>query len=332
MDEKRRSSNELLVESIKISYTDKEGRNTAKSIHDELYKQLHLKTEAPQKIPTTIAKLGISEILITIILTSIAKDIWDAVLNLLRGVSEAKVLKVGEVYIKVDDNDPGKRFRFHKDTSWGKFLKIIQKYIYQRYKKKGETLMDLIEDRVKIGDKIVNLFEREATFLDIDVVSSANLRKAEQDLAISAYSFEQYYKFVKERVEENNGRVLDAIGDEVMAWFAIANDAVDCALGIFRDRDEFNKTRNRLRNRFQFRIGINTGKALIDIPRGKAFSRGVLDLAGHLQKAADRGTFLISKSTYKKLDDKARFHKSKFLEKDKQWGYVIIDDRIARSI
>jgi class 3 adenylate cyclase len=326
MDEKGRSPNELLIESIKISYTDNEGGRTAKCIHNELYEQLHLKTTPPSKIPTTIAQLGMSEILITIILTSIAKDIYDAVLNYLRAASEAQVLKAGEVHIKFDHNDPGRRFRFHKETGWEKFLKIIQKYINQRYKRKGETLVDLIEDRVRIDDRIVKLFEREATFLDIDVVSSAKLRKAERDLAISAYSFEQYYKFVKKKVGESNGKVLDAIGDEVMAWFDTANDAVDCALRIFKSRDEFNRTRNRLENPFQFRIGINTGKALIDVRRGKAFSRGVLDLAGHLQKASDRGSFLISKSTYEKVEDKARFLKSKFLENDKQWGYIIIDE------
>lgn len=323
--QKNTNTNELIIESIKISYPDNESRSSANSMHNELYKQLHLKTEPPKKISAAIARLGVSEILITIILTSIAKDLWIRVLDLLKKTSESQIVKGGGIHIKFDDNDPGKRFPFHKDTNWEKFLRVIEKYINQRYEKKNETLMDLIEGRVELDEKILKLFETEATFLDIDVVSSTILRQTEPDLIISAYSFEQCFKYVKEKAEENRGKILNAVGDEVMAWFGVASNAINCALAIFRDRDEFNRTKNKLQKPFQFRIGINSGKALLDEPTGKAFGRGVLDFAGHLQKEASPGTFLISENTYNLLEDKSRFQQSKFIEKDKKWSYILVD-------
>lgn len=125
-------------------------------------------------------------------------------------------------------------------------------------------------------------------------------------------------------MEENGGQVLNAIGDEVMALFESANDAVNCAMAIISDKDEFNTNRSRLQNHFQFRIGINSGKALIDRSTGMAFSRGVLDLAGHLQKEASPGTFLISRNTYNLLTDNSEFRQSKYIEKDEQWSYILV--------
>lgn len=115
----------------------------------------------------------------------------------------------GQIIIKLDNSDIGRRFPFSRETNWEEFLKVIEKYIDER---KSKSLSELIEERIKIDEEIRNLFEKEATFLDIDVVSSKKLRESERDLIISAYSFEQYHKYVKEKVEGNKGKVLNAVG------------------------------------------------------------------------------------------------------------------------
>lgn len=328
MDEyNKNNSNDLTIESIRISYQGVEGENEVRSLSEEIYQRLHLKINPPTKITDRIVRLGVSEILITIILTAIAKDMWDRILNLLQEhfQNQEKIrANKGQIIIKLNDSDTGKRFPFHEYTNWEDFLKAVDKY---REEREDKSLIDLIEERVKIDEEISRLFEKEATFLDIDVVSSKKLREEEPDLIISTYSFEQYYKYIKEKVEENHGKVLNACGDEVMAWFELPDNAISCALAIFKWRDDFNKRRNKLKNSFQFRIGINTGVALIDEQRGKAFSKGVLDLAGHLQKEAEPGIFLISENTYSTLKTMPNFQRYKYIKRDKIWGYKIIDNK-----
>lgn len=315
----KNNSNELTIESVRISYLGVIAKDDAQFLYEKLHKQQGFKIPSPIEIPSRIAELGVPEVLVTIILTSMAKDIWNIILNLLKNYTQEKKL-YGQVIIKQDENDLGRRFPYHKETNWGVFFKAIDKYINERER---ESLTDMITKRVEIDDDIKRLFEREATFLDIDVVCSKKLREEEPDLIISAYSFEQYHKYVKEKAEENKGKVLNAVGDEVMAWFKSPRDAINCALAIFKERDEFNK-RNRLKNQFQFRIGINTGLALVDDKEGKGFSKGVLDLAGHLQKEAEHGRFIISENTYNRLEDKDKvdFHKYKYIERDKAGSYI----------
>ena len=49
------------------------------------------------------------------------------------------------------------------------------------------------------------------------------------------------------------------------------------------------------------RIGIHTGRSVVDLERGVAYSP-VLDGAGHLQKAAPVDGFLISSATFESLE------------------------------
>ncbi len=311
---KNKTPKDLTIEAIKISYVGINSKEEAESLHCYLQQNHQIKVNPPEKIPTQIAKLGMGKILITIVLTSIAKDVWGHILNILQEHFRNQMKKSCEVQINVkqDKKDWGKGFTFRcskeKQINPSETFNDIDDYIT---KIKSKSLSEWIEDRIKIDEQIKNLFEEKATFLDIDVVGSTQLRRDEPDLMKSANSFERYFKYVEEKVVENSGKVLNAVGDEVMAWFNTPSDAINCASEIFNDRGVFNLTRNILKNPFQFRIGINTGLALIDEKNGKAFSRGVLDLAGHLQKEADPGTFLISRNTYNDLENKNMYKKNK---------------------
>jgi class 3 adenylate cyclase len=325
----KEAPNDLRIDSIKISYQGSDVGEEATSLHNEIYQRLHLKTNPPTEIRGRIPRLGVIEILIPIILAPIVQYAVNSTLNALRDFfrnRRKKAYKV-QIIIKLYDDDPGRRFPFRtEETDWEKVFRSIDKHLKETREK---SLSELIEKRTKIDEEMRKFFEEEATFLDIDVVSSKRLMNDEQDLMISAYSFEQYYKYVKEKVEENKGTVLNAVGAEVMAWFSAPSDAISCALAIFKHGNEFNRQRSKLKNPFQFKIGINTGLVLIDEKEGEVFARGVLDLAGHLQKEAEPGKFLISENTYNKLEDKSSFHKHKCIDGDKIWSYIfagIIDN------
>jgi class 3 adenylate cyclase len=326
----RENPDDLRIESIKIFYQGFDAEEEAKSIYDDMYQRLHLNIHPPIATHDRIPKLGVAEVLLIIILAPIAQYAVNSILDSLRKRIRRPWKGQIIIVIKLDELDPGKRFPFNplyaKEADWDEFFKAISKHI------KGigaKSFSELIEMRIKIDEETRTFFEIEATFLNVGVVSSERLKEDERDLVLITYSFEQYHKFVKEKAGGNRGKVLNAVGDKVIVWFAAPNDAINCALAIFKDRDEFNMQRNKLNNPFQFTVGINTGLAFIDEKEGKAFSRGVLDLAGHLQKEAEPGKFLISENTYNKLEDKSSFHKHKCIDGDKIWSYIfagIIDN------
>lgn len=328
----KKNSNDLTIESIKISYEGVDTQEKAWSLHSELCKKLQLKINPPTEIPSRIAGLGVSDILITIIHGVITHEVWHNIrMPLLRIIQRVLKGMRGQIIVRGDDCNPGRSFPFEKDTIWEKLLDHIEKYINER---KRKSLMELIEERLKIDEEITQLFKRELTFLTVGVVSSEKLWKEEPDLPKSIYSFEQYYKYVKGTVEENKGKVLNAIEGEITACFETPYDAINCSLAIFSNRNNFNKIKNKLKNEFQFRIGINSGLAFVDNSEDKVFSKEILPLARRLQEEAEPGTFLISENTYSKLTNNANLQKHKYIERDKIWSYIfseIIDNKQTRQ-
>jgi len=335
MDEyNKKNSNNLTIESIKISYEGVDTQEKAWFLHSKLCNELQLKINAPTENPSLIAGLGVSDILITIIHGVITHEVWHNIRKpLLRIIQEALKEMRGRIIVKEDNCDCGpiKSFSFEKDTIWEKFLEHIETYINNR---KRKSLMELIEERLKIDEEITQLFGKELTFLTVGIVSSKKLWEEEHDLSKSIYSFEQYYQYVKGIVEENKGKVLNALEDEITACFETPYDAINCSLAIFTNRNNFNGIKNKLKNEFQFRIGINSGLALVDDSKDKVFTKEIIHLARHLQEEAEPGTFLISENVLSRLKNKTNFKEHKYIERDKIWSYrfsEIIDDKQIRQ-
>ncbi len=64
-------------------------------------------------------------------------------------------------------------------------------------------------------------------------------------------------------IEQHNGRVVDSPGDNILAEFASAVDAVQCAVEI---QNKLKKENKRLveDKRLEFRIGVNIGDVVQD--------------------------------------------------------------------
>ena len=138
--------------------------------------------------------------------------------------------------------------------------------------------------------------------------------KAEADRpAHIIVSFERFRSFVESVIEEFEGQVLNSNGDELMCFFESTHQAVRSASAILQRLDEFNERQNVLSSPFRFRIGVHTGRSLVDRERGVAYS-AVLDTAGHLQKAAEVNGLLISDETLKQLPEGLPFEPAGTLE------------------
>jgi class 3 adenylate cyclase len=168
------------------------------------------------------------------------------------------------------------------------------------------SLHQYMEEKIERDRLIEEEFSVEGSFVDIDVVGSYKMKTEADRPAHIIVSFERFRSFVEGVIQEFGGQVLNSNGDELMCFFESTPDAVRSSSAILTRLPEFNETQNVLTSPFRFRIGVHTGRSLVDRKRGVAYS-AVLDTAGHLQKAADVDGLLVSAATLSKLPEEMPF-------------------------
>ena len=100
-----------------------------------------------------------------------------------------------------------------------------------------------------------------AAILSADVVGYSRLMAEDEVATIRTLS--AYRAIISTHVNENGGRVVDFIGDNMLAEFSSALNAVDCAVKIQNALDQLNAKLDEHR-RMHLRIGIDLGEILID--------------------------------------------------------------------
>ena len=105
---------------------------------------------------------------------------------------------------------------------------------------------------------------------------------------------------INTHVHGNRGRVVDFVGDNMLAEFSSALDAVDCAVKIQETLEQFNAKLDQNR-RMQFRIGIDLGEVLID--KDVIYGDGV-NIASRLEGLAEPGGICISEFVYSQVHSK----------------------------
>src|SRR5512136_2525562 len=109
-----------------------------------------------------------------------------------------------------------------------------------------------------------------------------------------------YKEMMSGLIQQHRGRVVDAIGDNLMAEFASVVDAVECGVEI----QQALRAKNALlpeNRRMEFRIGINLGDVIEDGER--IYGDGV-NIAARLEGLAEAGGICISESAYQQIESK----------------------------
>jgi len=120
------------------------------------------------------------------------------------------------------------------------------------------------------------------------------------DEVFTIRTLKEYRGIMSDCIEQHNGRVVDSPGDNLLAEFGSAVDAVQCAVETQRQL----KTENdRLveDKRLEFRIGVNIGDVVQDEDR--IYGSGV-NVAARIEGLADAGGICISRGTYDQVKDK----------------------------
>ncbi|MCE5266254.1 MAG: alpha/beta fold hydrolase [Deltaproteobacteria bacterium] len=110
----------------------------------------------------------------------------------------------------------------------------------------------------------------------------------------------KYKKLMAGIIQDHRGRVVDAPGDNLLAEFASAVDAVHCAAEVQKELMTRNAELTE-QSRMEFRIGINLGDVIEE--EGRVYGEGV-NIAARIESLADGGGVCISGTVYDQVWNK----------------------------
>jgi adenylate cyclase len=137
-----------------------------------------------------------------------------------------------------------------------------------------------------------------AAILSADVEGYSRLMG--DDEVATVRTITAYREVIATGVARHAGRVVDAPGDNVLAEFASAVDAVQCAVEIQRELRSRNAPLPASRQMW-FRIGINLGDVIVEGER--LYGDGV-NIAARLESLAEGGGICLSGTVYDQIEGK----------------------------
>ena len=142
-------------------------------------------------------------------------------------------------------------------------------------------------------------FKRKLTaILSADVAGYSRLMDQDEEATIRILT--TYRSAISDLVQQYRGRVVDTTGDNLMAEFTSAVDAVKCALEVQRELAERNAELSHER-RMEFRIGLNVGDVVEE--KDRIYGDGV-NIAARVEGLAEAGGICISGRVYDQVENK----------------------------
>jgi class 3 adenylate cyclase/CheY-like chemotaxis protein len=141
--------------------------------------------------------------------------------------------------------------------------------------------------------------ERKLTAIfSTDVVGFSRLMG--HDEVGTAQALKGSREVIRTQVVQHGGRVVDAVGDNLLADFPSALEAVRCAVAV-QQAFAGDRTPSLPERRMQWRIGVNVGDVLI---RGQAIAGDGVNIAARLESLAPPGGICISGTVYDQVAEK----------------------------
>ena len=140
-----------------------------------------------------------------------------------------------------------------------------------------------------------------AAIISADVKGYSLLLADDETFTIK--TLKEYREIMSYCIGQHNGRVVDSPGDNLLAEFSSAVDAVQCAVEI---QKKLKKENERLveDKKLKFRIGVNIGDIVQDGDR--IYGSGV-NVAARIEGIANPGGIGVSRGVYDQVKDKLDF-------------------------
>jgi adenylate cyclase len=137
-----------------------------------------------------------------------------------------------------------------------------------------------------------------AAILSADVAGYSRLMGADEVGTLRTLT--AYRAVMDPLIHQHRGRIVGTAGDSVLAEFASAVDAVQCAVEIQQALKAQN-TDLPPERKMEFRIGINVGDVVVE---GEQIYGDGVNVAARLQALADAGGIFISGTVYDQIENK----------------------------
>jgi adenylate cyclase len=137
-----------------------------------------------------------------------------------------------------------------------------------------------------------------AAILSADVKGYSRLMGEDEEATIRTLTAHQ--EAMTALIQQHRGRVVDSPGDNLLAEFVSAVDAVRCAVEIQRELQARN-TDLPPQRRMEFRIGLNVGDVVAE--GEKLYGDGV-NIAARLEGLAEPGGICISGTVHDQVENK----------------------------
>lgn len=162
--------------------------------------------------------------------------------------------------------------------------------------------------------KLISRSRKPITILFTDIVDSTRYWDTKGDIK-GRLMVDQHNRLVFPVIKKFRGKVIKTIGDSVMASFSSPKNALRAGVGIQQALEDYRNKNKRFK--LEIRIGMHTGKALIE--KNDVFGDAV-NVAARVEGMAKANEILISGSTEKKIkrSEYALSKKTSFIPKGKK--------------
>lgn len=177
----------------------------------------------------------------------------------------------------------------------------------------SSSVEEIFQQREHLEQLLQEKFKKEVTILFTDICGYTAYVDSRGDINGRALLLKHNH-IVLPLIEKHGGKVIEIIGDAVMAAFSSPLAAIESSIAIQRTLNEHN-LKTEAADRICVKIGINRGEVLVDddvVYQG--FSGNVTNVASRIQSQAGPEQILISEDVYEQVCGSenilCRFHKS----------------------
>jgi class 3 adenylate cyclase/CHAT domain-containing protein/Tfp pilus assembly protein PilF/TolB-like protein len=174
-------------------------------------------------------------------------------------------------------------------------------------------VQEILQQRERLDQVLHEKFKKEATILFTDICGYTEYVDKRGDINGRALLLKHNH-IVLPLIEKHGGKIIEIIGDAVMAAFSIPLDAVGASISIQKALEAHNLKTDPA-DSICVKIGINCGEVLVDdgvVYQG--FSGNVANVASRIQSQAGSEEIFVSEAVYEKVrrceNIFCRFHKS----------------------
>ncbi|MFC1495103.1 CHAT domain-containing protein [Thermodesulfobacteriota bacterium] len=155
------------------------------------------------------------------------------------------------------------------------------------------NIEEVMRERSRIDQLIQEKFRKKMAILFSDICGFTNFTEKRGDIASRSW-VQKHHDIVLPIIEEHEGKILDIMGDGVLAAFPETISAVQGSMAIQKALAEHNKKTDPA-DEIHVSMGINTGEILTD---GENVAGDVVNTASRIESEAVADQILISKTAY----------------------------------